>query len=201
MVISGRPLKELNMNDLVSGFQLQRPFGKLPPKWILKGGLKLLSFFAPQLEAQLDGQHPTSFAPLGSTPQCVLVDAEVDIEHRLQEPAQAQETLLGVASDAPTTLARARFRKKAFDKLCMQGVAPILSPEKTYVFEFLQHLVNFNEFELELGSMFGSISLVDALDGQALPVMAVCRSTGERLWSFDIFHQGLIPDSKRHDEA
>jgi hypothetical protein len=101
---------------------------------------------------------------------------------------------LGIASDAATTLARAKFRKKAFDKLfaARSPGTPSLKPENTYTFEFLQHLLNFTDFKVELGSMLGSIPLKDVLNGQALPIMAF--SPTHRLWSFDVLHEDLMEE-------
>ena len=140
-----------------------------------------------------------SISPLGSTPQLIRVNGDLGIEPKQEEPSVKEETLLGVACNAATTLARAKFRKKAFDKLFASRSpdTPSLKPENTYTFEFLQHLLNFTDFTVELGSMLGSIPLKDVLNGQALPIMA-CTPT-QRLWSFDVLHEDLMPDTLRHD--
>lgn len=200
VVIRGRPLRALPLTELTTGFQLSRPCGKLPPKWILRGALKLVSFFAPQMQADFDGPKPMSVSPLGSTPQVLRVNGDTNIEPGQEEPMTSQESLLGIASDDPSTLTRARCRKKAFDKLyTQQNKEPCLLPSNVYTFEFLQHLLNFSDFSIELGSMFGSISLVEMLDGQPLQVMA--QHGDEKLWGFDVFHESLHSDAVKHDSS
>jgi len=278
-VIRGSFRTALPLTECVTGFRLDRPCGKLPPKWIVKSTLKVVSFFAPQLQARLDGRHPTCLTPLGSTPQSVIVtdrattndennnkknnigadkyavagdstaiDLCLDMEaSTLQEPISAHQTLLGEAcpsssnasassTSSASSMQRARFRKKAFDKLyTAHSPTPLADPNKVYTFEFLQHLVNFHDFSIELGSVMGNLSLKDMLDGQPLQIMAqwdhgrnTRGTTAEAaaaaaaessfssfaaskddpsssqhmnlmpLWSFDIWHQELVPDALKH---
>ena len=200
VVIQGRPLQQLSFKNLMTGLQLERPCGKLPPKWILNSAVKFMSFFAPQMQTNLAGPRPMSISPLGSTPQLLRVNGDLNMEQKQEEPTIDEETVLGVASDAPTTLARAKFRKKALDKMFshQSDDMPSLSPDNIYTFEFLQHLLSFADFTLELGSMLGSIPLSEVLDGQALPVMACCD--GQKLWSFDILHESLMKETLQYDQ-
>lgn len=41
LVIKGKFLRPTNLTDCVTGFCLDRPCGKMPPKWIVKGGSTL----------------------------------------------------------------------------------------------------------------------------------------------------------------
>ena len=200
VVIQGRPRQALSLNDLMTGLQLERPCGKLPPKWILNSTVKLMSFFAPQMQTNLTGPRPMSISPLGSTPQLIRVNGDLDMEQKQEEPIVNEETVLGIASDAPTSLARAKFRKKALDKMFSNRSSdmPSLTPDNIYTFEFLQHLLSFADFTLELGSMLGRIPLSDVLHGQALPVMAFNQD--QKLWSFDIFHESLMDEALRYDQ-
>jgi hypothetical protein len=200
-VVRGRFKKSIPFIQLRTGFQFDRPCGKLPAKFILRGCIKALSFFAPQLDAKMEGDKPHSLTPLGSTPQAICVDHDkarepIQIVH--SEPTENERTLLGHASQASSSMQRARARKKAFDKLFVQkSEEPRTDPAKVYTFEFLQHLFNFQNFSIELGSMLGSVELEQILDGQPLQIMA---SHGEhRLWSFDIWHESLWDSAKRHD--
>jgi len=201
VVVQGRPLKELSLRNLVTGFQLNHSLGKLPPKWITKGALRLINFFTPQLKTQLDGPKPKCISPLGSTPQMIRVNGDLDMEPKQEEPSTAEQSILGIASTASTTFGRAKTRKKNFDKLYTDSCSriPSLSPSNVYTFEFLQHLVDFTSFSIELGSMLGSIPLKELLDGQPLQIMAMHDITDEKLWSFDVWHKELIGDAKRHD--
>ena len=195
-VIRGRFKEPMSWTDCRTGFVLDRPAGKLPAKWILKGGIKVLSFFAPHLEVKFDGPRPTSLTPLGSTPQVLAVhnrDEPYNMEMAQEEPKTNENTLLGEASPALSSLQRARLRKKSFDKLyAHRAIEPKTDPSKVYTFEFLQHLFNFQDFSIELGSMLGSVPLAPILDGQALPIMACHASYDRRLWSFDVWHESLV---------
>lgn len=202
-VITGSPKKAIPISDCVTGLQLEREAGKLPAKWILKGALKLLQFFAPQLECKLDHDKPYSLTPLGSTPQMFGVNClngRGDIENKLEEPSEGVRTLLGQASSAPTSLVRAKLRKKALDKAFLQETNhPQLTPQHEYTMEFLQHLFSFQTFEMELGSLIGNYQLKDLLNGQPLQLMAMEKSTLNKLWSFDIWHECLVGDSLKND--
>jgi hypothetical protein len=195
-VIRGRFKESMSWTECRTGLVLDRPAGKLPAKWILKGGIKVLSFFAPHLEVKLDSARPTSLTPLGSTPQVLAVhnpDESYDIETTQEEPTTGSHCLLGDASPAPSSLQRARRRKKSFDKLYAQRASePRVDPSKVYTFEFLQHLFNFQDFTIELGSMLGSVPLAPMLNGQALPIMACNKDVDRRLWSFDVWHESLV---------
>eukprot|EP00980_Cylindrotheca_fusiformis_P005662 scaffold1184_cov132-Cylindrotheca_fusiformis.AAC.83 len=202
VVVRGRFKKSIPMTQLSTGFRLNRPCGKLPPKWILRGGIKVLKFFAPQLDAKLEGDQPRSLTPLGSTPQSLTVETEeIDcLDGIREEPSDGKKTLLGEASSAETSLQRSKFRKKNFDKLFVEGsIEPKTDPSKIYTFEFLQHLFNFQEFSIELGSMLGSIQLEHVLDGQPLQVMATHEENP--LWSFDIWHQCLWDKAVQNDRS
>lgn len=195
-VVRGRFREELMWTECRTGMVLDRPAGKLPAKWILKGAVKVLSFFAPHLEVKFDGPRPMSMTPLGSTPQVLAVhdpEEPYDIEAMQAEPKNKEHTLLGEASTATNTLQRARARKKAFDKIyAHHSQEPKTDPSKVYTFEFLQHLFNFQDFSVELGSMLGSIPLAPIVDGQALPIMASHADFDQRLWSFDVWHESLV---------
>lgn len=201
-VIQGKFLKAMPMIELTTGMEFTRKVGKLPPKWIVKGGLKVIKFFAPQLQTDFESDRPKSMSPLGSTPQSINVqdpDKVVAIDKNLKEPTVASEALLGVASDATATMQRARYRKKCFDKLYMENSrTPMVDTSKVYTFEFLQHLFNFQEFSVELGSMIGSVQLKESLDGQPLQFMATHGAN--RLWSFDIWHESIVDDAKVFDQ-
>ena len=120
------------------------------------------------------------------------------MEGMQEEPTKKQHTLLGEVSTASSSLQRAKLRKKQFDKLyAHQSTTPKTDPSKVYTFEFLQHLFDFQEFSIELGSMLGSVPLAPILDGQALPNMASYADYDQRLWSFDVWHESLVTGCKK----
>lgn len=202
VVIQGRFKKPLHWTECVSGIKLDRPCGKLPSKWMLKGALNVIKFFAPQLDASVDGSNPYSLSPLGSMPQTVIVEnvggETVDISGLLREPTDSSKTLLNSASKASSSIQRARARKKAFDKLFADKQKEFMTdPGKVYTFEFLQHLICFDDLSVELGSIFGSVQLSEILDGQPIQICALCP--GQKIWSFDVWHELLHADAMRHE--
>ena len=205
IVIRGKFLEQVPWTQCVAGIQLERPVVNLPPKWILSGALKVVSFFAPQLKASTEGERPYSVSPFGSTPQTLRVDdhAHYDesMEEMLHEPIHDHHTLLGKASTHHSSLHRARFRKRNFDKLFVaESSTPVTLLDKIYTLEFLQHLLNMQDWTIELGSMLGHIELKETLDGQPLQIMAR-HGDGDsrRIWSFDVWHESLVEDSKKYD--
>jgi hypothetical protein len=213
VVMRGRFKRSIPWTRCVAGLELTRKTARLPAKYVVKGAMKVIGFFAPQLDARLEGSHPHSLTPLGSTAQSLRVQRntpssiennydEFDLEAKLEEPTRDEETLLGKASSASTTMSRARFRKKGFDKVFASKEASLrTNPEDIYTFEFLQHLFNFQEFSIELSSLFGSIHLQDCLDGQPLQIVAKHKdSNNTRLWSFDVWHECLYREAVAFDE-
>lgn len=188
---------------------------------MIKGAVNVISFFAPQLQARIDGGRPFSLTPLGSTPQSLTVrdkddedrktvEPGTDMENSREEPIDPALTLLGQASTAKSSMTRARFRKKAFDKLfASRSRTPMTDPNKVYTFEFLQHLLEFDSFSIELGSMVGSIPLKNILDGQPLQIMASHgapvpndpNAINNRIWAFDLWHEFLVPDAERFEKS
>jgi Protein of unknown function (DUF1769) len=182
--------------------RLDRPCGKLPSKWILKSALNVLKFFAPQLDARVDGPNPYSLSPLGSMPQTVIVEdidaTVVNIAESLSEPTEASKTLMNKVSTSSSTVQRARVRKKAFDKLFSDKQDEFMTDtSKIYTFEFLQHLISFDDLSIDLGSMFGSVPLAEILDGQPIQICSLYR--GQKIWSFDIWHELLHADALLHE--
>ena len=200
-VIQGKFKKCLPFFELYTGIQFPRPCGRLPAKWILRGGIKVVSFFAPQLDCNMEGDKPHSLTPLGSTPLVICVDNEEtvpSISAPQQEPTEDHRSILGHTSSSLSSLQRSRARKKAFDKLFVQkSEEPRTDPSKIYTFQFVQHMFNYQEFSMELGSMLGSVDLKDLLDGQPLQIMAAHGD--QRLWSFEIWHEKLWADAQKHD--
>jgi hypothetical protein len=119
------------------------------------------------------------------------------IDAALKEPTIDQQTLLGVACTDPSSILRARFRKKQLDKLVSSSSGSgntnkqqqlDADPSKIYTFEFLQHMFNFQDFSLEAVGM--TIPLAPVLNGQPLQIMA-CHGT-QSIWGFDLWHENLL---------
>lgn len=138
---------------------------------------------------------------------------DIDVGTNLLEPHSLEPTsvlsTLGTDSDLDITIPdttllsatkRALARKKIFNSLSAKGSSePQFDPNRTYTFEFYQHLLDFgDELALDMGAIGGTYPLAQAMDGQPLKIMAAYKSgeTGEDiepLWSFDLFHESLYP--------
>ena len=215
---------EIAMTNCITGQVLNRKCGKLPPKLVLCGAVKIISYFAPQLKVKLDTDKPYSISPLGSTPQVLQLkrtggydanyQADESIESNQEEPTDVASSLLSLMgfepSNAPTSIARARVRKRHFDKLYAENDKSLVFDRSTeYSFESLQHLIDFDDFSVDLGSIAGKVFLKELLDGQPLKLMAAKRrdvmcdqcNKGQGLdldylWSFDIFHEAVYEDCR-----
>lgn len=211
-VIQGRFKKEMRFSDLVTGTRLDRPCGKLPPKWIMWTAMKVVQFFAPQLNAQLERcDKPYVLSALGSAPRTIIVRdsskaAEKEEEfttmsRELSEPRIASESLLGRDNPIGNSLERARNRKKQLDQWFLaQTDSPRAVVDKVYTFEFLQHLFDYQNFHIDIGnSMHAKVK--DLLNGQPLQLMAEYFREGQpidpanKLWAFEIWNYCLWDDA------
>lgn len=121
-----------------------------------------------------------------------------------------------------------QYRKRAFDAVYDERVeslqskanqmessransndSPCFDPSAEYTFEFLQHLVDYNELSLDLGMALGKMRIGGAMRGQPIRLLAGLRSennfkkNGNQtncplkledlncLWSFDLWHESL----------
>ena len=213
-IISGRFKKDgIPMTECITGQMFSRPL-KTPAPYITKGAIKLVSFFAPRLQAKLSGEKPYVISPLGSTPQSIQVDdcaasmmnfsASETIVREPIEPLTNCRRIIALpnkTSSMSASIARAKARKKAFDKLCGSDDKNVtFRTDKIYTFEFLQHLVNFDTMEMNLGGILGSYKLNNMLNGQPLNIMAARqystvgddKKVFEKMWSFDLWHESIL---------
>lgn len=75
--------------------------------------------------------------------------------------------------------------------------------ESEYTFEFLQHLVDYNDLSLDIGSVFGKVRLGGGLRGQPVRLLAAAAKDRlgdsldlndfDALWAFDLWHTKLLP--------
>ena len=180
----------------------------------------IVHFFAPQLQLRLDCERPYAISPLGSTPRTVTVESTNNetqydlLGNDREEPTTAELSLTGKAYPIKDALERARARKKDFDKIVVatrtaaattnkkeRNTATTASSscwttgvEKTYTFQFLQHLFDYQNSRIDLGNFSQDIHPV--LDGQGMQIMA---EYGDKfLWAFEIWNEILLEDAKKY---
>lgn len=71
-VVKGKFKTPLKISECCTGQVFHRPAGKLPARWIVTSFIKFVSTLAPQLQANIDGQHPRFLTPLVATAHTVL---------------------------------------------------------------------------------------------------------------------------------
>ena len=183
----------------------------LPPTYIVKGGTKIVNFFSPRLQVRLNDEKPYILGPLGSLPQVITASplitrgtfqAGTSITAELTEPRNKNEQIIPSEDNSDDSVKRTRTRKKNFDKLCASNDdSETFSTNKVYTFEFLQHLIDFETFELNLGSVLGKQDLSKITNGQPMQIMAIYQpqtktedaprvnNVFQDLWSFELWHK------------
>lgn len=82
--------------------------------------------------------------------------------------------------------------------------SPCFDPDAEYTFEFLQHLIDYNDLSLDLGRVIGKVHMGGAFKGQPVRFIsaAVKQQRGDNteltlndldcIWSFDLYHKTLL---------
>eukprot|EP00956_Cyclotella_meneghiniana_P012366 scaffold17595_cov75-Cyclotella_meneghiniana.AAC.4 len=206
-----------------SNSRKKRKDESLPPKWVLRASVKIAGLFSPRMDADLECSHPRILSPLCSMAQslhvgnsdgeCPALDAPHAEPNHLSTKSLVQE--LGRHNNDSGNSSSVQIRKKAFDSVYDHRISqphssktsPCFDTNATYTFEFLQHLIDYNDFSLDFGSIVGKMKLGGALKGQPCRFVAgVTPRSGERLanrqssltlreldclWSFDLWHESL----------
>jgi len=198
VVVSGRFLQSIPMNRCFTGQVFERPI-QLPARRLVQGVVHAFTTLAPQLQVDLSGENPYAVTPLVATANTVLVgDAGKNLGRHLEEPTTSSsmsilDAIEVKSKENASSLQRQQFRKRVFNKLAAANPdsGPCFDTEKTYTFEFYQHLLVFSdpkEVKLCVGGMNLGVSSV--LNGQAIKIMAGYGSPNniQTLWSFDLIH-------------
>ncbi|KAL7545304.1 hypothetical protein ACHAWF_008658 [Thalassiosira exigua] len=201
-----------------------------PPKWALRAAVKVAGVFSPRMDANLECDHPRILSPLCSTAQTINVRRKtygeseaLDGKHSEPSPDSGYSSISDLTSKLRKSLGSGNYaqqRKSAFDaaydsrveslrKTSVQAKSssPCFDPDAEYTFEFLQHLLDYNDLSLDLGKVLGKARLGGALRYQ--PVRFFSAAVKQRkntaadsdlgmedfdcLWSFDLWHRSLLP--------
>jgi len=207
----------------------------LPSKWALRAAVKVAGVFSPRMDADLECARPRVLSPLCSTAQTISVfrkngtggiPARIDETHEEPFPGSNASLVhdLHKATTKKTDGCASNFvqqRKRASDAAYdarasslsqndgERNASQCFDPDSEYTFEFLQHLVNYNNLSLDLGKVIGKLRLGGALRGQPIRFMAAAVNERKRdaapnehplsmddldcLWSFDLWHKSLLP--------
>ena len=208
--------------------------GDLPSKWALRAAVKVAGVFSPRMDADLECAHPRILSPLCSTAQTILVlrrngrgGVSRHLEAPLVEPPINSDASIvkdlhkSSANDHSSDVTqRVQRRKSTFDAIydahidshanssSRVNASPCFDPDAEYTFEFLQHLVDYNDLSLDLGRVIGKVGLGGALRGQPARFVSVVKQRRDAnpypdesqwnlenldfIWSFDLWHKSLL---------
>jgi hypothetical protein len=188
ITLQGRFKQRLEMENVVSGPEFERPYQNLPARWFVEGVLlRIAQKISPRMKFG-PMSNPYLQVPVMSLAQRVVVS----------EPGHEPQL-----HDRPET--GAELYKAVFDDLGGEKSGHFqLSPlkdekefdtEHVYTFHIHQHMVDLSTFHLHLLRKF---DLVRYLDGQPLQTMMKDRKSGQYLFSVEHWHQRLLPDAWAH---
>eukprot|EP00580_Thalassiosira_gravida_P018657 CAMPEP_0201667478 /NCGR_PEP_ID=MMETSP0494-20130426/15175_1 /ASSEMBLY_ACC=CAM_ASM_000839 /TAXON_ID=420259 /ORGANISM="Thalassiosira gravida, Strain GMp14c1" /LENGTH=619 /DNA_ID=CAMNT_0048147471 /DNA_START=62 /DNA_END=1921 /DNA_ORIENTATION=- len=206
----------------------------LPPKWALRAAVKAAAVFSPRMDADLESSNPRIISPLCATAQTISVLREASgegasrrLDETLVEPSPHDDaSLVHDLNMLPTkkldgsSTDCVQQRKRASDAACdarvqslaknpCQGsqMSPCFDPKAEYTFEFLQHLIDYNDLSLDLGKVLGKVRVGGALRGQPIRYVAGVKQRNRKataelcsmnmydmdcIWSFDLWHKSLV---------
>ncbi|KAL3806884.1 hypothetical protein ACHAXA_006600 [Cyclostephanos tholiformis] len=206
----------------------------LPSKWALRAAVKVAEVFSPRMDADLECAHPRILSPLCSTAQTIIVSRKSGeegvsplLDAPLAEPPPHSDASFikdlkkfSAKDHNNDTTYRVQQRKAAFYEVydahidshtngsSRVNTSPCFDPGAEYTFEFLQHLVDYNDLSLDLGKVIGKVKLGGALRGQPARFVSAVKqrkSTNpspdgsqwnpenlDFIWSFDLWHKSLL---------
>lgn len=200
----------------------------LPSKLALRTAVKVAGVFSPRMDADLECASPRILSPLCSTAQTITVSRNSNegcISPRLEashaEPfSHSNASLINDLRQSTSKHTHytassnsVQYRKIAFDAVydahasSTADASPCFDQDAEYTFEFLQHLIDYNDLSLDCGKVIGKIKLGGALRGQPVRFVSVVKRGKKNLspggsltmdkfgclWSFDLWHSSLHP--------
>jgi hypothetical protein len=198
----------------------------LPSKFALRTAVKIAGIFSPRMDADLECASPRILSPLCSTAQTINVSRNIrkgfispHIEDSHAEPCFYSPASLvydlcqSTSKHQTSSTNRVQHRKSAFDAVydayvsSTTDASPCFDQDAEYTFEFLQHLIDYNDLSLDCGKVLGKIKLGGALRGQPVRFVSVVKRENKHklqgdlldmdkfgcLWSFDLWHKSLLP--------
>jgi hypothetical protein len=187
-IVQGRFKKPLNVGDVLTGHEFDKPFQYLPPSWMTAAGTSLIKRLAPGVVIDLKSNKPTFLACLAATSQSVSGDMPGNEPDIYANDVEEDCSVFGKQFSSLGQSIPASRRKKI---LSDPGTAQkyTYDTDTVYTFDFFQHLLDVSTYSLDIGiTKFG---IASSLNGQPIQIMAKTRQ-GQYLWSFLIYHQALL---------
>jgi len=191
-IVQGRFKEELNVADVLTGHEFDKPFQRLPPSWILSAGMSLIRRLAPGIVADLNAVKPKFLVNLAASIQSMCIDPmpgnEPDIRSfDIQEDCSAMGGI---------------FRSSAISSAKRKQLLSVPSKAKqykydtrsVYTFDFYQHLIDVSTYSLDIG--ITKLGLPHSLNNQ--PIQCMAKTSDDRyLWNFLMWHESLLPTKKQ----
>ncbi|CAM9945118.1 unnamed protein product, partial [Ascophyllum nodosum] len=178
--------KEMPFDRAYTGQAFQRPFTKVPAKWLVRSAFAVIRRLSPALREDITGDLPYMVSPLAATSQSIRAEEPGD-ECAIVGDLDEETALLGGSFIERRVPASAR---KKFFSNPRNLKAYSFKPGVVYTFDFYQHLYDAVTFEVDLG--FRKIKLADYLNQQPAQIMALDFETKEMLWNIEIWHAALL---------
>lgn len=186
-IVQGRFKTNLAVSDVLTGHEFVRPLQHLPHPWLLDAGTMLIGTVAPGVNICLHTEQPSCMAIMGATSQTVRVDRpgeEPDIRS-----LDIQENCVGLGGVFADGKMKSSGRKQFLSRP-NRSKDYTFNTELVYTFDFYQNLFDVVTYSLNLG--FVNLSLSPVLNGQPIQCLSKTRD-GRYLWSFQIWHENLLP--------
>ncbi|CAB9506793.1 expressed unknown protein [Seminavis robusta] len=194
-VVQGRFKEPLPLNNVLTGHEFVKPLQNLPHPWILKAATNLIGKLAPGAEIQVVGSEPTMLASMAATSQVVRGD-EPGNEPDICSSADLKEDCScfgGKFSTGKISTAGRKLHLASPTRAAQYN----FDTETVYTFDFYQSLLNVATYSLDLG--VANVGMAPVLNGQ--PIQCLCKtSDGRYLWSFQIWHESLLPDPEDDEQ-
>ena len=192
-IVQGRFKEPLLVSEVLTGHEFVRPLQHLPHPWMIKAGTTLIRTLAPGANICVHSQQPVCMAIMAATSQTVRVDI-----------CGKEPDILSIAIQEDCTMMGGDFEN---GKVSSSGRKSILShplraqeytynTDSVYTFDFYQSLLDVSTYSLDLGII--KLGLSPVLDGQPIQCLSKTRD-GRYLWSFQIWHENLLPTSQDID--
>ncbi|CAN0434464.1 unnamed protein product [Ascophyllum nodosum] len=179
--------KEMPFDRAYTGQAFQRPFTKVPAKWLVRSAFAVMRRLSPALREDITGDRPYMVSPLAATSQSI----------RAEEPGERSCAIVGDL-DEETALLGGSFMERRVPASARKKFfanphnlkAYSYKPGVVYTFDFYQHLYDAVTMEMDLG--LTKVKLADYLNQQPLQIMALDFETKEMLWNIEIWHAALL---------
>eukprot|EP00591_Stephanopyxis_turris_P004379 CAMPEP_0195521852 /NCGR_PEP_ID=MMETSP0794_2-20130614/19492_1 /TAXON_ID=515487 /ORGANISM="Stephanopyxis turris, Strain CCMP 815" /LENGTH=679 /DNA_ID=CAMNT_0040651485 /DNA_START=112 /DNA_END=2148 /DNA_ORIENTATION=+ len=205
-IVQGKFKKQLRVNHVLTGHEFHKPLHRLPPRWILSAGIKLIQRLAQGVSIDLWSDQPKMLSILAATSQIISVDMPGS-EPSIADIAMKEDVslLLNNRTDPdPNTIHDSTgetthtndnitisHRKKLFANPKLSSTYTY-DTESIYTFDFYQNLLDCKTYSLDLG--FTKIGVDKSLNGQPIQILAKMaqdcsddNDAGKYLWSFQIW--------------